>query len=243
MLSNNEGKSVPNVTFRVRENDEWIDITTEQLFANKRVIVFSLPGAFTPTCSSTHLPRYNELAQTFADNSIDEIICMSVNDTFVMNAWKASQDVENITVIPDGNGEFTKGMGMLVAKNDLGFGSRSWRYSMLVDNGIIEKMFIEPDLPGDPFEVSDADTILNYLNPNAKKPASVSILTKPGCGYCSRAKALLNEKGIQYEEVILGTDATMVTVKAITGRQTVPQIFFDGIHIGGSEELSEYLAD
>jgi len=126
------GQAVPNVTFRVRENDEWKNVTTDDLFANKTVAVFSLPGAFTPTCSSTHLPRYNELANTFADNGVDDIVCMSVNDTFVMNAWKQDQEAENVTVIPDGNGEFTEGMGMLVGKEDLGFGKRSWRYSMLV---------------------------------------------------------------------------------------------------------------
>lgn len=110
------GQAVPNVSFRVRENDAWIDVSTDELFANKTVVVFSLPGAFTPTCSSTHLPRYNELASTFAANGVDDIICISVNDTFVMNAWRADQEAENITVIPDGNGEFTDGMGMLVGK-------------------------------------------------------------------------------------------------------------------------------
>ena len=126
------GKSVPNVTFRVRENDQWVNITTADLFANKTVVLFSLPGAFTPTCSSAHLPRYNELAATFSANGVDSIICMSVNDTFVMNAWKQDQEASNIDVIPDGNGEFTQGMGMLVGKEDIGFGKRSWRYSMLV---------------------------------------------------------------------------------------------------------------
>ena len=105
----------------------------------KKVVVFSLPGAFTPTCSSTHLPRYNELAKEFFALGVDEIVCISVNDTFVMNAWKADQECENVTVIPDGNGEFTKGMGMLVSKDDLGFGDRSWRYSMYVVNGVVEK--------------------------------------------------------------------------------------------------------
>lgn len=157
------GKAVPSVTFRVRENDEWLDISTDSLFKNKTVVVFSLPGAFTPTCSSTHLPRYNELASTFAANGVDDILCISVNDTFVMNAWKQDQEAENITVIPDGNGEFTEGMGMLVGKEDLGFGKRSWRYSMLVKDGIVEQIFSEPNKPGDPFEVSDADTMLNSL--------------------------------------------------------------------------------
>jgi len=235
------GKVVPNVSFMARENDEWIKITTDDLFKDKTVILFSLPGAFTPTCSSAHLPRYNELAPTFNENGVDDIVCMSVNDTFVMNAWKQDQEAENITVIPDGNGEFTDGMGMLVAKEEIGFGKRSWRYSMLVKNGVVEKMFVEADVPGDPFDVSDADTMLDYINPDAKKPSSVAMITKPGCPFCVKAKAMLSAKGIAYEEIILGKDATSVSVKAISGNTTVPQVFFDGKIIGGADDLEEFL--
>ncbi|MCM2679301.1 glutathione peroxidase [Echinimonas agarilytica] len=242
MLNNKEGQSVPQVTFRTRKDDQWLDVTTEDIFANKTVIVFSLPGAFTPTCSSTHLPRYNELASVFKENGVDDIVCMSVNDTFVMNAWLADQEAENINVIPDGNGEFSDGMEMLVDKSDIGFGKRSWRYSMLVKNGVIEKMFIEPNKPGDPFEVSDADTMLNYIAPEAAKPLSVSVISKPGCPFCAKAKQALQDAHIRYEEVILGTDATTVSLKAMTGRSTVPQIFINGEHIGGSEELDAYLS-
>jgi len=238
-----EGQRVPKVTFRVRRDDEWADVTTGDLFAGKTVVLFSLPGAFTPTCSSTHLPRYNELASTFAKNGVDDIVCVSVNDTFVMNAWKQDQEADNITVIPDGNGEFTQGMGMLVGKQDLGFGKRSWRYSMLVRDGVVEKMFIEPDLPGDPFEVSDADTMLDYINPQAKKPSSVAMITKPGCSFCIKAKGLLAEKGIEFEEIVLGKDATSVSVKAISGNATVPQLFVDGQNIGGSDDLEVFLKD
>ncbi|GGA82421.1 glutaredoxin [Neiella marina] len=242
MFANKEGQPVPQVTFPTRQGDEWVNVTTDDLFANKTVIVFSLPGAFTPTCSSTHLPRYNELADVFKANGVDDIVCMSVNDTFVMNAWLADQEAENIKVIPDGNGEFSEGMGLLVDKAELGFGKRSWRYSMLVKNGVIEKMFIEPQKPGDPFEVSDADTMLAYIAPEAAKPDSVSIITKPGCPFCAKAKQALIDNGIRYEEVILGTDATTVSLKAISGRSTVPQVFINGEHIGGSEELDAYLA-
>lgn len=238
-----EQKRVPDVTFRVRENDEWRDVTTSELFDGKTVVVFSLPGAFTPTCSSTHLPRYNELAATFAENGVDDIICMSVNDTFVMNAWRADQEADNITVIPDGNGEFTEGMGMLVDKAELGFGKRSWRYSMLVKDGVVEKMFVEPNKPGDPFEVSDADTMLEYINPKAVKPKSVAMITKPGCPYCARAKQMLNDRKIAFEEIVLGKDATSRSVKAISGNATVPQVFFDGKIIGGSDDLEKYLAE
>src|SRR5688572_18261308 len=153
VLKNREGQRVPNVAFRVRENSQWKSVTTGDLFAGKTVVVFSLPGAFTPTCSSTHLPRYNELAPAFFANGVDSILCVSVNDTFVMNEWAKDQEADNIILVPDGNGDFSEGMGMLVNKNDLGFGQRSWRYSMLVKDGVIEKMFIEPEKPGDPFEV------------------------------------------------------------------------------------------
>ena len=180
-MENKEGQAVPQVTFPVRQNHEWISVTTDDLFKGKKVAVFSLPGAFTPTCSSSHVPRFNELADVFGDNGIDDIICISVNDTFVMNEWKQEQGADKITFIPDGNGQFTDGMGMLVDKDDLGFGKRSWRYSMIVNDGIIEKMFIEPDQPGDPYEVSDADTMLDYLNPNAVKPMDVFMFTKAGC--------------------------------------------------------------
>ena len=242
VLKNHEGQKVPNVVFKTRQNDEFVDVTTDNLFRGKTVVVFSLPGAFTPTCSSTHLPRFNELASVFKDNGVDDIICMSVNDAFVMNAWKQDQEAENITVIPDGNGEFTAGMDMLVDKSDLGFGKRSWRYSMLVKDGVVAKMFIEPQVPGDPFEVSDADTMLNYINPNAVKPEAVSIITKPGCPYCAKAKAMLMEHGVVYDEISVGHDATLRSVRAITGRDTVPQVFIGGRHIGGSEELAQYFA-
>jgi len=167
---------VPHVVFKTRVRDEsvggdnpyrWEDRTTEDLFGGKRVIVFSLPGAFTPTCSSNHLPRYDELYDEFKSLGIDEVMCVSVNDAFVMFQWGRQLGNENIFLLPDGNGEFTRKMGMLVDKSNLGFGMRSWRYSMLVDDCKIEKIFVEPNYgdncPTDPFEVSDADTMLAYL--------------------------------------------------------------------------------
>lgn len=240
-LINKEGQQVPQVTFPVRQGDEWKQITSDDLFKGKTVAVFSLPGAFTPTCSSTHLPRYNELAKVFKQNGVDEIVCISVNDTFVMNAWAASQEAENITMLPDGNGEFTEGMGMLVDKNDLGFGKRSWRYSMLVKDGVVDKMFIEPNKPGDPFEVSDADTMLDYINCEAKLPESITVFSKPGCAYCAKAKQQLTDKGLEFEEIVLGRDASITSIRAVTGKETAPQIFIGGQYIGGSEALEAYL--
>ncbi len=143
-LKNIEGQNVPDVTLRVRRDGDWATTTTDELFANKTVVVFSLPGAFTPTCSSTHLPRYNELAPIFKQYGVDSIICVSVNDPFVMEEWARDQEADNVILLPDGNGAFTEGMGMLVDKSALNFGKRSWRYSMLVKNKKIEKMFIEP---------------------------------------------------------------------------------------------------
>ena len=242
-LENIEGQNVPQVKFQVRENDQWQTWTTDDLFKGKKVVLFALPGAFTPTCTSTHLPRYNDLAGEFKKVGVDDVICLSVNDTFVMNAWKEGQEAENVTFLPDGNDEFTSGMGMLVDKKDLGFGPRTWRYSMLVNDGKIEKMFIEPDVPGDPFEVSDADTMLSYIAPNAVKQEPVSLLTKPGCPYCAKAKALLQHHGYRYEEIVMGQGASLTSLKAISGRTTVPQVFIGGKHIGGSDDLEAYFAE
>ena len=204
-------------------------------------MVFALPGAFTPTCSSTHVPRYNQLAPALKRNGVDEIVCISVNDAFVMNEWRAEQKAENITFLPDGNGDFSRGMGMLVPKQELGFGERSWRYSMLVRDGVIEKMFIEPDLPGDPFEVSDADTMLAHIAPNAEKPLDVTVFTREGCPFCVRAKGLLRDAGVDYDELVLNRDFSEVTLRAVAGASTVPQVFINGEHVGGSERLEEYL--
>jgi len=167
---------VPDVVFKTRVRDEsvggpnpfrWQDRTTQEIFGGKRVVVFSLPGAFTPTCSSTHLPRYEELADEIKALGVDEIICLSVNDAFVMFQWGKQQGANKVFLLPDGNGEFTRKMGMLVDKSNLGFGMRSWRYSMVVNDGTIEKLFVEPgygdNYGEDPFEVSDADTMLAYL--------------------------------------------------------------------------------
>ncbi|MGL5034641.1 MAG: glutathione peroxidase [Microcystaceae cyanobacterium] len=241
MLPNHEGQKVPNVTFHLRRNNDWADVTTDDLFAGKTVVVFSLPGAFTPTCSSAHVPGYHNLASVFKANGVDDIVCVSVNDTFVMNEWAKDQKADNLTFVADGNGEFTEGMGLLVDKSDLGFGKRSWRYSMLVKDGTIEKMFIEPEVPGDPFEVSDAETMLKYINPDAKKPPLISLFTKVGCPYCARAKAALGEKGLEYEEITLNDTITIKSLKAVSGAMTTPQVYIDGKQIGDSVALLEYL--
>ena len=169
-------KAVPDVNFQMRTRDpsmdgdnpyRWESVKSGSIFLASRVIVFALPGAFTPTCSSTHVPRFDQLYETFKAEGIDEIYCLSVNDAFVMNQWGRHVGIKNIKLLPDGNGEFTRKMGMLVDKENLGFGPRSWRYSMVVNDGMIEKMLIEPgykdSCESDPFEVSDAHTLLGSL--------------------------------------------------------------------------------
>lgn len=237
MFKNREGSRVPEATFPVREGASWTSVSTADLFADKTVVVFSLPGAFTPTCSSAHVPRYEELFEEFQGLGVDAVICVSVNDTFVMNAWKDDQGVDKVTFLPDGNGDFTRAMGMLVDKQELGFGPRSWRYSMLVKDGVIEKMFIEPEVEGDPYEVSDADTMLQYLGGTARP--DVLLFTKPGCSHCARAKSALQEAGLDYAE--LATSPRVL--RALPGAGTTPQVFIGGEHIGGADELATWLAE
>jgi len=240
-LPNHEGQLVPDVSFKIRKNGDWATVTSAELFGGKNVIVFSLPGAFTPTCSSTHLPRYNELAPVFKSQGIDSIVCVSVNDPFVMEEWGKDQEAENVMLLPDGNGAFTEAMGLLVDKSDLNFGKRSWRYSMLVRDCKIEKMFLEPQKPGDPFEVSDADTMLHYLDPKAKVPEPVAILTREGCPFCIKAKKMLDDAGYAYVEVPLPHTIRSKALGAIAKAQTVPQVFMGGKLIGGSEQLEAFL--
>ncbi|AJC49183.1 peroxiredoxin [Allofrancisella guangzhouensis] len=169
-------KKVPSITFKTRVRDEsiggsnpfrWQDLTTSEIFGNKRVIVFSLPGAFTPTCSTYQLPGFENNFNKFKELGIDEIYVLSVNDSFVMNKWIEFQKIKNIKPIPDGNGEFTAALDMLVDKENLGFGKRSWRYAMVVKNGNIEKFFVEPgkrdNAEDDPYGETSPENLLKYL--------------------------------------------------------------------------------
>ena len=146
---------------------DWVEQTSTDIFKDKRIVVFALPGAFTPTCSSTHLPGYEARYESILSNDVDEVYCLSVNDSFVMNAWFSSLGINNVKPIADGNGNFTRQMGMLVKKEAVDFGMRSQRYSMVVDNGRVEMIFCEEgkedNFAGDPFEISDATSMLNYL--------------------------------------------------------------------------------
>ena len=172
-------KRVPDVVFKTRVRDEsvggdnpfrWQDLNTDKIFKGKKVVVLALPGAFTPTCSSTHLPGYEAKYNELRDIGVDEVYCLSVNDAFTMYQWAKNLGVKSVKMLPDGNAEFTEKMGMLVKKENLGFGARSWRYSMYVEDGEIKKVFEEAgkidNCPQDPFTVSDVDTMLAYLKGN-----------------------------------------------------------------------------
>jgi peroxiredoxin len=175
------GKRVPDTIFKTRVRDDsiggpnpyrWQDMTTADYFSGKRVILFSLPGAFTPTCSTYQLPGFEQMFNEFQEvHGINHIYCMSVNDSFVMNAWARQQEIKNVEVIPDGNGEFAYSMGMLVGKQNLGFGWRSWRYAAIIDDGVITDWFEEPgfkdDAEDDPYGVSSPENIMAHLNARA----------------------------------------------------------------------------
>lgn len=159
--------TVPFVNFIFRENGEFVNKTTNDIFSNKRVVIFSLPGAFTPTCSAYQLPGFEELYELIKSHNIDEIYCISVNDAFVMNAWAKDQNISKVKLIPDGNGDFTRGIGMLVEKRNLGFSYRSWRYAAVIDNGNVEKFFVEQGMADnvfeDPYVESKPEKVLEYL--------------------------------------------------------------------------------
>ncbi len=172
-----EGYQVPQVEFVFREDGQFITRTSSDLFDNKRVVIFSLPGAFTPTCSAYQLPGFEEKYEEFTALGIDAIYCVSVNDGFVMNAWAQDQSIEKVKLIPDGNAYFTRSMGMLVNKSNLGFGDRSWRYAAVVDNGVIQKLFVEDgqrdNADTDPYEATTPEAVFEYVKSSVRETAPV----------------------------------------------------------------------
>ena len=172
-----EGYQVPQVEFVFREGGNFVNRTTAELFNDKRVVIFSLPGAFTPTCSAYQLPGFEEKYEEFTALGIDAIYCVSVNDGFVMNAWGKALGVEKVKLIPDGNAYFTRSMGMLVNKSNLGFGDRSWRYAAVVDNGVIEKLFLEDgqrdNADTDPYEATTPEAVFEYVKTSVRETAPV----------------------------------------------------------------------
>jgi glutaredoxin-like protein len=242
MRASREGQRIPDVQLAETINGEVRTVSSAELLSRGRVVLFALPGAFTPTCSTAHVPGYVSLLDEFKSADIADVICLSVNDPYVMQAWQESEQAQGIHFVADPFAEFTNAMGMSVDNRESLLGTRSWRYSMLVVDGTIEKMFIEPEEGDDPFKVSDAETMLEYLRPGRKRVGPVLMLARHGCPYCQRAKALLTERGIQFETVSLGDGGlTMRGVKAASGRTTVPQIFIGGKLIGGSDELGQFL--
>jgi glutaredoxin-like protein len=217
-------------------------LRSAELFRGRKVVLFALPGAFTPTCSSEHVPGYVRMLAQLQQAGIAEVICLAVNDPYVMEAWQRAEHAQSLRFISDPYGEFTAAMGMLVENRDASLGKRSWRYSMLVDNGVVRAMFIEREVPGDPFEVSDAQTMMRHLRPGYETPRPAFVLARHGCPHCARAIKLLQERGIPYEAVYLGEQLSMQGVKAASGAATVPQVFIDGQLIGGADQLERHFA-
>jgi len=172
-----EGDLIPNVELHFREDGEFVTRTSTDLFSGKRVVVFGLPGAFTPTCSAYQLPGFEEKYEDFTALGVDAVYCVSVNDAFVMNAWAKDQDIEKVQMIPDGNAYLTRAMGQLVGKTNLGFGVRSWRYAAVVQDGVIEKLFVEDGISdnhdADPYRESTPEQVYDYLKVNARETAPV----------------------------------------------------------------------
>jgi len=214
-------------------------VRTAELFKRRTVAVFALPGAFTPTCSAAHVPRFNQLADELAARGVDEICCVSVNDPYVMAAWANALGADRITFLADPDGAFSGALGLL-ADRDPVLGVRSRRYALLVRDGRIERAFVEARGPGDPYAVSDADTLLAYLDRDAPALRAITIVARRGCPHCARAKRLLERRGLPYESIELDDRITLTTLRALTGRTTVPQVFIQGKLIGGAEDLERY---
>ena len=225
----------------VLRDDKWQRVTGAELFGDRVVVLFGLPGAYTPTCSSLHVPRFDQLAPLLRDAGVDEIVCVSVNDRFVMQRWAREERVARITLLADGNAALTRALGMLVDKTGDGLGWRSWRYALVIRDGKVAKAFVEPPDPGDPYTVSDADSVLRYLNPDVKRPDEVLLVGRDGCPHCARARELLQQAGFEYVEWQPDPHDRIRALGALTGRHTVPQIFLNGRYIGGADELEAEL--
>ena len=233
-----ENRRVPDVTLAMRRNGELVHTSTRELFAGRTIVAFALPGAFTPTCSGAHLPRFIDLAPVFRAHGADDVFCIAVNDPFVMEAWQQANAAEALTFVPDGNAELTRELGMLIDHAGKGLGMRSKRYAFIARDGVIERAFVEPEEGGDPYTVSDADSVLAAFAPDAEVPPDVVLFTRAGCKFCIRAKHLLGERGIPYEDV----SASLRVLRGVSGRQSTPQVFIDGRYVGGCDDLERWLA-
>jgi peroxiredoxin/glutaredoxin len=231
-----EGTRVPAATLR-HSAPPRETVTTTDLLRGRTVALFGLPGAFTPTCTNAHVPRYEELAHALAREGVDEIVCVAVNDAFVLEAWRRSLACERVRFVADGNGELHRALRLLRDAQAEGLGQRARRYSMLVRDGMIEKAWVEPDEPGDPFVVADADTMLAYLAPGAPPPLDVVVFSRPECAWSARAKRRLDAAGIEYATI----DASPRALRAVSREASTPQVFVDGARIGGCQDLEAWL--
>ncbi|WP_119462126.1 peroxiredoxin family protein [Rhodospirillaceae bacterium SYSU D60014] len=155
------GDKIPSVTLKAMQDGNMKAVTTDELFKGKKVVLFALPGAFTPTCSAKHLPGFVQNADALKAKGVDAIACLSVNDAFVMNAWGKDQKVEDkVMMLADGNGEFSRAVGLTMDGTGYGMGERSQRYAMVVDDGVVKTLNVEA--PG-AFEVSSAEAVMKAL--------------------------------------------------------------------------------
>jgi len=235
------GRTIPDVEFRELADGQVRAVRAHELFGRGTAVLFALPGAFTPTCSNSHVPRFQQLAGELHSHGVDRIVCVSVNDPYVMAAWARAERADKIRFVADPEGTFTRELGMLVDRHGAGLGQRSRRYSALVRDGAIVKAFVEPETGGDPYTVSDADTMLRFLDPQSSAVRAVAMLGREGCPHCARARRMLEEHGFAFEEIDLDDRITIQTVRATSGRGTVPQVFVDGRHVGGADELAAWL--
>ena len=233
-----QGRRLPHCVFRMRWGGAMADVASGDLFDGKRVVLFGVPGAFTPTCSSAHVPRFVELAPFLLRNGIDEVVCASVNDAYVLEAWQRDQHAELLTFLPDGNGDFHRALGLLVDKTGEGMALRARRYAMIVDDGTIRTALVEPDVPGDPYGISSADEVCGALGLAEATPTDIALFTRPGCGWSEKARRLLDRHGLPYEAVDLHPRG----LRALCGGTTTPQVFVAGRHLGGCDDLERWLA-
>ena len=229
------GRPLPDVTLRLADPPHE-KIGSRAFVGSGRVALIGLPGAFTPTCTGLHVPRFEELADELAQAGVSRILCTAVNDAFVMDAWRHSLRTTRIEYAGDGNGDLHRALGLLRDMRDEGMGERARRYTMLVRDGTIEKAWVEADEAGDPFAVTTADVMLHHLRPDAH-PLDVMVFTRPNCGWSRRALQALDAAHIPYRTAEVGPRG----LRGVAGRQTTPQVFVDGEHIGGCEDLEAWL--
>jgi len=229
------GRPFPDVTLRLADPPHE-KIGSRAFVAGERVALIGLPGAFTPTCTGLHVPRFEELADDLADAGVERILCTAVNDAFVMDAWRRALGTTRIEYAGDGNGDLHRELGLLRDMREDGMGERARRYTMLIRDGTIERAWIEPDEEGDPFEVTTADVMLQYLRPEAH-PLDVMVFTRPDCAWSRRALQALDAAHIPYRTAEVGPRG----LRGVAGSQTTPQVFVGGQHIGGCEDLEAWL--